>query len=226
MIIYGTNGTHLRDEPLPGIPCPACQTTDALKVSVYGRYAHVYWLPLLPYRKPAVLSCGHCRHGWDEKTLPAEMKAPVAALKKETRAPWWHWSGLVVIALLISWGTVAAARHNRDKVDYLAAPRVGDIYTVRDSVGGRNYTLLKVVRVRGNIVGIVENEYQLNNSHPIDELNAPGKYRNEYFSVTFDDLQRLQASGQLTDIDRTDEQPTGPLIEQTAEPTTAPPTSL
>lgn len=202
MIIYGTNGAHVRTAPLPDAACPGCATSGTLQLSVFSRYAHIYWIPLFPYSKPAVLQCGHCQQAWEEKHVPSELREPARTLRKETRAPLWHWSGLGVLAALIGWGAIASSQDARANAAYLAAPHVGDIYTVREKEGDRNYSLLKVVSVKGPTVDVVPNEYQINNSHPIDELNEPAKYSKKSFALSKFELQIMQNKGQLTDVDR------------------------
>jgi LysM repeat protein len=202
MIFYGTNGALIRTEPLPTTPCPACATPGALNLSVYSRYAHIYWIPLFPYSKPAVVQCGHCQQGWDGKALPGPLQPVVQEAKKSIRAPWWHWSGLGVIALLIVVGVVASRRDASANKAYLAAPRAGDIYTVRSPEDSTQYSLLKVVSAKGNTVELVANNYQIDNRHPLDELNSPEKYGKEPISLTQFELQIMQNKDQLIDVDR------------------------
>ncbi|MGI4885508.1 MAG: hypothetical protein ACRYFR_11170 [Janthinobacterium lividum] len=202
MIIYGTNGAHLHTAPLPGLACPACAAPEALQLTVFSRYVHIYWVPLLPYSRPAVAQCLHCQQAWDEKTLPAAVRPAVQSFKKQFRAPVWHWTGALLAAVGLLWGIVASSRDDKANAAYLAAPRAGDIYTVHEKAGDPNYSLLKVVSAGGNLVELVANEYQVNNSHPIDDLNAPAKYSKESFSLTLLDLRAMQNKGQLTDVDR------------------------
>ncbi|MCB2377222.1 hypothetical protein LGH70_06490 [Hymenobacter sp. BT635] len=204
MIIYGTNGSHRRTQALPGLACPACATPDALHLSVFSRYTHIYWVPLFPYSKPVAGQCGHCQRVWEEKELPGELKPLATALKKETSAPWWQWVGLALLALGIGWALIANNQDEKDNAAYLAAPQVGDVYTVRsqDSVGAAQYSLLKVVSARGNTVELVTNEYVTNDVHPLSRLNDPEKYSRVPFSLTYLDLQVMLNKGELTDVDR------------------------
>jgi len=206
MIIYGTNGAHRRTEAAPGLACPACASPDHLHLSVFSRYAHVYWIPLFPYSKPVVAECRSCQGAWAEKELPAtatEVRQAAQLLQKHTAAPWWHWSGLGLLALGLVWAFVANSRDQQANTAYLTAPRAGDVYTVRadDSLHTR-YTLLKVVRAQGNTVQLVANEYETDNAHPLTDLNHAEKYSREPFELTQLDLQIMQNKGQLTDVDR------------------------
>lgn len=210
MIIYGTNGSHVRTIPQPGLSCPSCTNAENLHLSVFSRYAHVYWIPFFPYKKPALAQCMHCQGAWELADLPAEageVKQALLSVKKETRAPWWQWSGLAVLVLALLWGVIAAQRDEQDNSAYLAAPRAGDIYTVRteDSTGKAQYSLMKVVSAKGNAVELVANEYVTNSATPLSKLNDPEKYSKESFPLTQLDLQIMHNKGELTDVDRVDE---------------------
>ena len=202
MIFYGTNGALVRTVPLPGATCPACSTRDSLSLSVFSRYAHIYWIPLFPYSKPAVVQCGHCQQAWDAKALPAHLQEPVLALKKETRAPWWHWSGLALMVVGIAVAGFASTQDARANKAYLAAPRAGDIYTIRSLGDSTKYSLLKVLSAKGNTVELAANEYEIDNRHPLDELNQPEKYSKEPISMTQFELQIMQNKDKLVDVDR------------------------
>ncbi|WP_426060245.1 hypothetical protein [Hymenobacter sp. B1770] len=205
MIVYGTNGAHVRTTLLPGVNCPSCAAAETLQLSLFSRYVHIYWVPVLPYSKPVVAQCGHCQRAWEGKELPAEVQESARGFKKETRAPLWHWSGLALIAIFIAWAVVASSQDARANADYLAAPRPGDIYTVRSDEDQSIYSLLKVVSAKGNAVELVANKFEVNDNHPIGKLNSADKYSKESFSLTQFELQIMQNKGQITDVDRLEE---------------------
>ncbi|GAB2875304.1 hypothetical protein [Hymenobacter ruber] len=203
MIIYGFKGAHLRTAPLPvGTNCPACATPNTMEASVYGRYAHVYWIPFFPFSKSVVAQCNHCQQGWEEKNLPTELHPAVRALKKSTRFPLWNWAGVGVVVLGLAAASVAGRYHERDRLTYLAAPHAGDIYTIHSPGDSTKYSLLKVLSAKGNTVEVAANEYETDDQSPINELNAPEKYSKETESLTVLDLQIMHNKGQLTDVDR------------------------
>lgn len=202
MIVYGTTDARVHTAPLPGVPCPGCAAPNALQLSVFSRYVHLYWVPLFPFGKPAVARCGHCQQTWEGKALPTELRAPARALQQETHAPLWHWSGGVAGMALLGWAALASLRHDGENVAYLAQPRVGDVYTVRARADDPNYSLLKVVAVKGPTVDVVPNDFQTDSSHPLDQLNAPVKYSQAPYSLTQFELQIMKNKGQLTGVDR------------------------
>ncbi|PJJ60917.1 hypothetical protein [Hymenobacter chitinivorans] len=208
MIIYGTNGSLVRTVGAePELACPACTTPRAMRLSVFSRYLHVYWIPLLPYTKPAVAQCTRCGGAWEASELPpgaGEVQQALRRLKKETRAPWWQWSGLAVLGAGLGWGLLANNQDERDTAAYVAAPQVGDVYTIRsaDSTGHAQYSLLKVVGAQGNGVELVANEYVTDDAHPLQQLNFPERYAQESFPLTNLDLRIMLNKGELTDVDR------------------------
>ena len=201
MIIYGTNGTHLRTDALPSPACPACGTGNALRTSVFSRYAHIYWIPLFPYTKLAVVQCGACQTTWDSKALPTEVGPAVLALKRRANTPAWTWAGLGLVALLLSGSTLYGIQDTHDDDALLTAPRAGDIYTVHTD-SANMYSLLKVCQVGGNGVELVANDYETPDSHPISALDVPEKYSKEPFVITRLDLQIMRRKGTLIDVDR------------------------
>ena len=204
MIIYGTNGKHYATHELPATPCPVCQAPNALRVDLVSRYAHVYWIPFFPYQKIAVTQCANCQAAWTEKELTPDLAPAVRATKKQSRAPFWNWAGLLLIAAVSLWGYLHGIRDARTDEDLLASPHAGDIYTVR-SDSSQRYSLLKVKQVGGNIVELLPNEYETEDATPLNSLNAPERYGKNSFTLTFLDLQIMRHKGQLTDVDRMEE---------------------
>ncbi|MGI4864985.1 MAG: hypothetical protein ACRYFZ_13755 [Janthinobacterium lividum] len=201
MIFYGTNGTHLRTEALPNLACPSCGTANALRTSLYSRYAHVYWIPFFPYSKLAAVECGACQTGWENSKIPAALAPAVRELKQQTKHPIWAWAGLAVVLAVVTFGALASIRDHHTDEALLAAPRAGDIYTVRSDSAGL-YSLLKVNRVGGNNVELLANDFQIDNNAPIKTLNSPEKYSKEPFTLTRLELQIMRRKDQLTDVDR------------------------
>jgi len=201
MIIYGFKGTHLRTQELPGVACPACLNTKALRTSLYSRYAHVYWIPFFPYSKLTVVQCGACQEVWENKEVPTSIAPIVREVQQQTSHPYWSWAGLTAVAAFFSFAVLAGIRNRHTDEALLLAPRAGDIYTVRSDSAGM-YSLMKVRRVGGNNVELVANDYQIDNRAPLDELNSPEKYSKEPFTLTRLELQIMRRKDQLTDVER------------------------
>jgi len=201
MIIYGTNGTHVRTQELPGVACPACKTSNSLRTSLYSRYAHVYWIPLFPFEKLAAVQCGACNEVWKHNAAPASIAPVVREVRQQISHPYWTWAGLAAVVAIAVFGYLASIRDRHTDEALLLEPRAGDIYTVRSDSAGM-YSLMKVQRVGGNNVELVANDYQIDNVSPINKLNSPEKYSKEPFTLTRLELQIMRRKDQLTDVDR------------------------
>lgn len=201
-MIIGTNtSSTLRKAPLSGLPCPYCGAVGTLRVKVRGSYVHIAAIPLFPLGKSAKLHCKHCRKGWDAGFIPLELQPAVAAVRQQTRTPFRHWLGLVLLAGLFTWGIVNGTRDDREDLTYLAAPQAGDVYTIYLKDNG-HYSLLKVVRADSGRVALVRNRFETTESLPLHDLNYPDRYDTAAFSRPRAEVQRMYREQELTEIDR------------------------
>ena len=199
MIFYGTRASHLLTEPIDQTTCAACGTGNALRASIFGRYAHVYWIPLFPIGKVSASACGHCRQVLPDQQMPAALRAQVAQLKARAQAPVWHFAGLLLLALLIVGGLTSSHFTRQHTVAYVAQPRVGDVYHVKVDSG---YSLLKVAAVEGNSVKLLANTYQADTDSRLAELDKPENYDHEPVDITPLDLQIMLQKEQITEVER------------------------
>ena len=51
MIFYGTNAKNIKNGKVINVQCPNCEQNTSMTYSVFGKYAHVYWVPFIPYKK-------------------------------------------------------------------------------------------------------------------------------------------------------------------------------
>ena len=73
MLIYGTNGTHLKSMQSTTATCPNCGTKGSLLFSIFGQYAHVYWIPLFPIGKKGGMKCQNCHAELENNALSGEL---------------------------------------------------------------------------------------------------------------------------------------------------------
>ncbi|MCC3160784.1 hypothetical protein LJ737_26340 [Hymenobacter sp. 15J16-1T3B] len=201
MIVYGYTSAHLATTALAGTSCPGCGTPGALRLSVFGRYAHVYWLPLLPLGKSGAAQCAHCQLVLRPKELPKPLRAELRELRARTRTPLRHCLALLLLgtAALGSFG--AGAWHQVQDQERLAHPHIGDIYHIRSEAPGY-YTLLKVTAVNGNSVRLKQNNYETDREAEIEQLDTPENYDAEPFDLTQLDLQIMKQQQQLVAVER------------------------
>ena len=114
MIIYGTRATGITQFAVPNVACGHCQSQNAQRIAVFGRYAHVFWIPLFPIGKVAVAECSHCKRTLEKSEFTPALRHRYDDEAKEVKRPVWHWTGLTLILLLVGFGSISAALEQQD----------------------------------------------------------------------------------------------------------------
>ena len=109
MIIYGTRATTLGEFDVPLAECAHCGQRGTQQMAVFGRYAHVFWIPLFPIGKVAVAECMHCKRTLRKKEFSPELKRKYAEQSGRIGRPVWHWAGLAIVLLLFGSSVIASA---------------------------------------------------------------------------------------------------------------------
>ncbi|MBW2245577.1 MAG: hypothetical protein JRH01_26780, partial [Deltaproteobacteria bacterium] len=99
MIVYGTRATVTAGQGL-ALACPECEQTTLRGFRVL-RYAHLYYIPTLPFGSQPGIECGACFLTRVGAEIPEQLKAAAGAAIREIRRPRWHWAGSLLLALLI-----------------------------------------------------------------------------------------------------------------------------
>ncbi len=197
LVFYGSKGKILAEKQLQ-INCPACQQSG-MDFAVVGSYAHLYWIPMFPLGKSVVAVCPHCSQAWKENEMPADIKQYAKAEKSTSRRPIWFYSGLILIAIFFVFIAISAHKGKQDDIAFINAPAVGDVYTYKLDEGG--YTLLRVVKVDGNTVSVVQNQYKVDRSSGVSKLRSKPYYNDpEDFSLA--ELKEEYDQNRITDVDR------------------------
>ncbi|WP_108808858.1 zinc-ribbon domain-containing protein [Aquimarina spinulae] len=103
LFFYGLNSSILKSKKLNNTKCPYCQTENSFTVTIFGKYFHIFWVPVFPISKTSTAKCSHCKKKYSEREFSSEMKT---SLFKENqlnpvKTPIWHAIGCLVPVLLI-----------------------------------------------------------------------------------------------------------------------------
>jgi len=201
MIIYGSKGTQLAKEVLYD-KCPNCGTQNSIEMHVFQQYAHVFWIPFFPIGKTAVSQCTHCKQVLKLKEMPPALTNSYDRLKAETKTPVWTFSGLAVVAILISIGVVADKNKDQRNAKLILTPHKGDIFEIKTKEN--QYTLYKIEEVQGDSVFIRINKYETDKLTGIGKLKNKGQsaYSEEQYSLAKSELKTMLDKGEILDIDR------------------------
>ena len=101
MIIFGTRASHIGSFEINDSTCDYCQNTGTRVISEFGQYFHIFWIPVFPIGKKTIGECAHCRRTLRKKEFSIELKRAYNEVKSAVKRPVWHWSGLILLGLLI-----------------------------------------------------------------------------------------------------------------------------
>lgn len=174
MIIYGTRAKHLKTDLIETDNCPICKTNSIYKISVFGRYFHVFWLPMFPIGKVTVGECSHCMRTIKSGDMPKELFDKTKEIERRGKIPLWMFIGLVLFAILIVQGIIGNDKHKDDVSKFISTPQQEDKYEIKLSSG--NFTIYKVSRVTADSVFLCPNRYEIDISTKLHKIDKDENY--------------------------------------------------
>lgn len=201
MIFYGTKGSHLKSERRGGIKCDHCNEITNHTISVYGKYAYLYWIPVFPMTKKVFSECSNCKTTKAYKEMNEKLKDAAIEVKRNVKTPIWYWSGLGIIALIIAFGAYSAGKHKKDLVNYIKEPAVGDVIEFRVTQTGY-YSTLKIKSVTNDSIFVIQNDYETDKKKGISGIDKAKNYTTVPYSLGKNEIQGLFDKGLFYDINR------------------------
>ena len=100
-MIYGWRGAKIGSYDIKNTTCQYCKNVEPQRVTEFGKYVHVLWIPLFPIGKTKVAECTHCLRTIEEKDFPNNLRTNIASQANSVKRPIWHYLGLLIIGGLI-----------------------------------------------------------------------------------------------------------------------------
>ncbi|GHU99587.1 hypothetical protein FACS1894159_03850 [Bacteroidia bacterium] len=186
--------------------CPHCGKERSIAVVPVWKYAHLFWVPFFPLWKSYVCLCTEC-----DEVVEKTIDMPITKeIKRQTsRLPWWTFSGLIIVALLVGWGVIQSKTRElsaqRDIKAKIENPQVGDVYQVR--LDSCKYTLMRATAVRGDSIFVQFHEYYVDKGSDLPKLKrkrgsdyGTGKDFEDFY--TREELLEMAGERTLLKIDR------------------------
>ena len=201
MIIYGTKAKEISKEILTD-KCENCGSQNSIYLHVFQKYAHIFWIPFFPIGKTAVSQCEHCKQVLKLKQMPDNIEMSYENLKGQSKAPVWMYSGIALVAILITIGVIADKQNDAKNAKLILAPKKGDIFEIKTK--DNQYTLLKVEDLKGDTIYVRFNNYETDKRTGFSKLKSKGdsSYSEEIEAVNKSDLKSMFDKGDILDIDR------------------------
>lgn len=165
MIIFGT-GRNLVSRCESNFDCNYCRSVKTVGLEFYVRYFHIFWIPMFTYGRYTTSYCAHCRQVLTKKEMDPDLSQQIAV--KRPRIPLKYFSGLFLGLALILLIIVAIVNENMQTKNYLARPKVGDIYGVKQQNG--YFTLYLVNKVMPDSLAFRINNYEVPTSSKLSAI--------------------------------------------------------
>lgn len=174
MIVFGLGNARLNSKQFPEEVCTKCEIKGSIVIDVISKHFHLFWIPMFPFVKTGRMVCGNCDESYDRRDFNENLEACYQTINEEQRAPWWQFSGLAVIAIIITVILVSSRQDNKMNLEYISNPAVGDVYELNTEDG--QFTTLKVVEVLIDTVYFLNNDYYVNLKSGLYDLDIEENY--------------------------------------------------
>lgn len=199
MIFYGTKGAHLKSEKISGVKCSHCEQQTSYTASIFGRYAYLYWIPVFPLSKKGVAECDHCKITLEPKQMDPQLRMKYDNVNRNVKTPITYWIGSLIILAAIAFGYYSVSQHEKDVVEYIKAPEVGDVVEYKPS---DFYSTLKITRVENDSVYFAQNKYEIERQSKIYKIDKKANYTEEVYGISLSDYQKMFDTKEFLDVDR------------------------
>ncbi|MGS2738198.1 zinc-ribbon domain-containing protein [Sinomicrobium sp. M5D2P17] len=115
LIFFGTRASKIKTKRIGGnTECPYCKNINTFVATTFGKYFHIFWIPLFPFSKTTILECSHCKKNYAEHELPEDLKRALVKSNEldPPKRPLWHGCGCLMmgsVLLLIGLFSIAGA---------------------------------------------------------------------------------------------------------------------
>jgi len=202
MIFYGTKASNIKNGQVINVDCPHCETNTSMTYAVFGKYAHVYWIPFFPIGKTTVAECNNCKRTFEYSELPQPIQTKLDREKEKdgAKTPIWMFSGLGVVAVLVAIGIYSSGETEKKEAEYLKAPKAGDVYEMKIDNG--HYSTARVDKVDKDSVYVTFNDYETDKSSGINDIDVEKNYSIFRGSYTRQMIQDLYKKDSIFAINR------------------------
>lgn len=199
MIIYGWNTKNIKQAPLEIYECPSCKENKSV-IAVFAYYAHIFWIPLFPYKKTIQITCTNCQLQTEEKAMPPDLKGKMKLLKSSVSIPKYLFAGLGVIILILAGFVYNDIKQSNQEEVFINNPQPGDVYILKDlkEKSAYNHYLMKVNQVETDSLVVVFNAYTYNGL--IDKLETADGFYDISYIIHRDKLKEFKNSGELKKV--------------------------
>lgn len=202
IFFYGTKASNLKDGQIINVDCPNCDTNVSMIYSIYGKYAHLYWIPFFPIKKVTLAECNSCKKTFEKIELPANIQTKLDREKEKDggiKTPIWMFSGLILVAAIAILCFYNSHQTDLDSESYVKNPKVGDVYFFNSAEG--HYSTMKIDQVSKDSLIIFVNKMEIDSKTDIDKIDIAQNYK-ETYSISRKNMLKLYNEKEIYEVKR------------------------
>lgn len=145
-----------------GFVCKKCNAESTTTLYIHCSYYHFLGLPVMPNNKTLHTECAACHAVIHRLHYEGEIRQVIERYYRQFKPPWWQYSGLVVIGLLLGLSSlyIGVLLPNKLTKEYAANPQVNDLWEI-DLEDSEFYTLVKIIKIEGDTLWLQDNDMQI-----------------------------------------------------------------
>jgi len=201
MIFYGTKATKIKTGQINNVICPNCDTQTSMSYGIYGKYAHLYWIPTFPIGKENIIECNNCKRTYNLEGLPTAIKTKFEFEKQGAGTPIWYFSGAIIIVCIIGLIAYSSAQDDVQDSEYVTTPLEGDVYSLKMDNSGY-FSTMKVVKVTSDSVFTIYNDFEIDSRSGVSGIDKAKNYTEKGDSFTKEEILLYYEDGTIYDVDR------------------------
>jgi hypothetical protein len=131
--------------------------------------------------------------------MPQAVKTSYKDLINETRIPIWNFIGIVIIGVMVAYGSYASGETAKQEAAYFDNPAKGDLYEIK--VDG-NYTTFRIEAVSGDSLLVAWNTYEVTKATGLTQIEKDENYA-ESVMMSRAEVSELKKANNIYHIYRT-----------------------
>ena len=169
-------------------------------LNVYGTYAHVMWIPCIPFGKEVFSWCGHCQNHLKLKEMPQDLQQKAREFRSQSSYPKWFYSGLGVILFFFAYFFINDKMDKSKLPEYVNTPEVGDVYYVEERPN--EFSSFKVNNFDTDSLYVIWNSLYVTKSYNISDIDKTANYNNAVYGISRDFINEEFEKGSILKIKR------------------------